>query len=279
MRKRKGKVVVPSHGGIFPKDAESRLEALLLALNLEPKQSLTFCLDNRWKSARELWYEWKKLGVDWQPETAALAGYCEKSLIPNGLVRTHSIRYQNTSRPVKRYRLSNAGLYYGQPAAKLMLHYSVKNQHSLYEILGNAPSSGRSRGPPNRVNLMRRFASRITSPKKLMKELNFFYPSLDNHRSSLRSLGFIEYQPRIGGATPDIQVTDIGKAFLDELITPLYSLCRDIQAEPIEAALSVFQDHETARQYIVDGIKFYRTALQRGTNRVAYQDRSEIRNP
>ena len=260
LRNRKGELVVPSHGGEFPKDPESRLEALLAGLNLEPKQVLVLtCLDDKeWQTAHELWYKWKELETEWSPTTANVAVYCKHSLIPNGLVRTHSILYQNTVRPVRRYKLSEEGAHYGRRSATLMLKYAVDKQTSMQYLLGKIPSPGKSIGPINRVNLLKLMDSGITSPKELVKRLKLDKSSLTQHRLALKSSGLIEYQAQIGGGKPEVTITNTGKDFLENLIKPINSLCKDNLHELVGSTYFLFENPKILKDYATEGIKQYR---------------------
>ncbi|MAG85864.1 MAG: hypothetical protein CMB97_00400 [Flavobacteriaceae bacterium] len=261
LRNRKGEIVVPSHGGKFPKDPESRLEALLAGLNTEPKQVLVLtCLDDtEWQTATDLWYNWKELEADWLPISNHFAEYCKYRLIPNGLAQTQSILYPNTTRPVKRYKLSEEGYYYGRPASVLMLKYSIETQKPLQSIIGKNNSSWKNTRPPaNRVKLLRLLDSGITSIKELAHRLDVDVVSIVNNRLALNSSGLIEYQPERGRGRPNIQITSVGKHFLEELVKPLYSLCSKKPYEFLEKDYSPLDNPQIIRQYAIEGIRLYR---------------------
>lgn len=258
-KKRRGKIVTPSHSEHFPTDAESRLEKLLVSLNTAPKEVVILGALDKWSTVQDIWYAFKELGVDWVPTNRTFMGYCKNNFLPNGLVHQHSVLFDGSDRPSKRYRISEGGRYFARRAAAFMLDYSVQEKRSVYEVLGNAVSFGSS----NRMKILRFLSKTVGTQKEIADEIKVTKMAVRKQILSLHALGFIAYDLKSNGNIKEIRVTDKGQEFLHNFVEPLKVLCENGSHESVESAYAKLQDKDTFRKYAQQGIQQYRSIATR----------------
>lgn len=184
----------------FPEDPQARFEAIFAAignseakcatlLNLPPNYPLTTAELHRafMESTDEVW------DLDY----GTTQNYCEDTLMPIGFVARSDVLHYGRTQYSKGYKITEAGLKFGQPIAAFLLAKSPELPYSLEEIFGMTArgNGGKTRGILNRVAILESLynSSKPGSSLKLAQELGIASAGTGDQLRSLRELGLIEY--------------------------------------------------------------------------------------
>lgn len=150
----------------FPNDPEKRFEAIFSAIgNSEAKCLTLLCLSESPLTRHDLHRRFldESDGV-WKINRSTPGGYCLHTLIPIGLVAEADTLYYGSTEYVTGFRLTEAGLKFGQPIAAFLLEQSSKRPESLLEIFGHTSSAGGvTRSPINRSKILETLLSKDTT--------------------------------------------------------------------------------------------------------------------
>lgn len=199
----------------FPQDPEKRFEAIFSAIgNSEAKCLTLLCLSQSPQTGPEIHKQFLQCSNNsWKTDQNLQKAYCQRSLIPIGLVAESDILYYGSSEYVTGYRLTDAGTKFGQPIAAFLLEKSANMPYSLLQIFGQTASgSGKSRSVINRANILE-VLSRETGYIKtadLAKQLGMNPSLAGQHLYHLASLNLIEYD----------SIDSDNKGFASYLISP-----------------------------------------------------------
>lgn len=180
----------------FPQDPEKRFEALFAAIgNSEAKCLTLLCLSQNPLTGRDLRQKFlEESSRVWNVNYLTLATYCLRTLIPIGLVAEADILYYGATEYVTGFRLTKAGLKYGQPIAAFLLEQSAKLPNSLLKIFGpTSKGRGQTRSVINRVKILETL-SRTKAPRRkrdISQDLQMRL--ISSHLKHLANLGLVEY--------------------------------------------------------------------------------------
>lgn len=180
----------------FPQDLEGRLNAVLNVVNTEFKLLTMLHLDDSPADASQIHSRIRETvgGGIYLPRVDNFGAYCHKSLYHIGTVAEEDIIYED-KRIVPCYRLTEAGKKYGRPIAAFTLDYVVKNNISMFSILGSTKSKGKTRSPFNRALLLNKLRDTIKLREiDLVKELKLLPYRVLNHIKTLKELGFVNFE-------------------------------------------------------------------------------------
>lgn len=146
----------------FPKDLEGRLNAIVGGVvNSELKSATLLALDDVPADAEEIKARVREIaGEGYLPRSTAFGSYCHNSFFPIGLVARESVIRDEGGFEGIGYSLTDAGKKYGVPIAEFSLDWAVRNNWSLYEILGSTASPGKSRAPMNTIKILETLANK-----------------------------------------------------------------------------------------------------------------------
>lgn len=170
----------------FPEDPEERLARTLLVINTELKCATIECLSPTGKTSREIrstYQQYFRPG-DWVPSHATFAKLCHRTLVPTGYVAEEEIEERGTT-----WRLTEAGERYAKPVARFTLTTSANMGISMYQILGQTSSPGKSSAPYNRVRILEELYFHDKLRKKDLEE----FGGVQYHLEALRDVGLISY--------------------------------------------------------------------------------------
>ena len=183
----------------FPKDPEKRFEAIFAAIgNSEAKCLTLLTLSEKPLTAFELHHKFlEESGGVWKTDRKTPAAYCFNTLVPIGLVVEVDILHYESKVWVSGFRLTEAGIKYGQPIAAFLLEKSSNLPYSLLEIFGQtAKCSGKTRSVLNRARILEFLSQKDTVRREtdISKQLKLKASTqICHHLRHLSQLGLIEY--------------------------------------------------------------------------------------
>jgi len=137
-------------------EQESTFEKVLSCINSELKSvTAAFCLDESWKSKTDLKKSFLGLVEDsdvYVPDQSSFGEYCHWSFLKFGFVEEAPVK--RGSRFSKCWKLNENGVKLLQPSAALSIRTANEFKTSLYEILGQTKSNGKSRSAYNRAKIL-----------------------------------------------------------------------------------------------------------------------------
>ncbi len=188
----------------FPEDPNARFEAIFAAIgNSEAKCVTLLTMQPYPLTQNELHTEFlRATNRVWETSTRLQTIYCNKSLIPIGLVAQADIISYGSLDYVTGYRLTESGEYFGQPIAAFLLQQSTNLPHSLFEIFGpTSKGSGDTRSAINRARLLEYLH------QKALEDPNVAYSDLQISKATginastvsqalkhLQKLGLVDYK-------------------------------------------------------------------------------------
>lgn len=149
----------------WPENKEEQLTRLLASINTETKNVLlAWCLDDTFRGAEELAHRFRThTESPFTRTTDSLESYINETFEPIGLVARTDLA-QAGDNPEVLYTLTEAGKTFARQLAAFAIQYAVDNDISMYSLLGPTGSTGNTRSPMNRFNLLENLsttASRI----------------------------------------------------------------------------------------------------------------------
>jgi len=191
----------------FPTDPEKRFEAVFSAIgNSEAKCLTLLCLSDNPITITDLHNRFiDESSRVWETALSTQASYCDKTLIPIGLVSEADIVYYGSSEYVTGYRLTNAGKKYGQPIAAYLIQKSADFAPSLYKIFGpTSKGGGETRSVINRTKILKELCFNTLPQRRvdLVLMLNINEMSISKHLELFAQLGLVIYtfaDPEIKG--------------------------------------------------------------------------------
>lgn len=150
----------------FPEDPEKRFEAVFSAIgNSEAKCLTLLCLSQSPITRHDLHRRFlNESGRVWKISRSTPGGYCLHTLIPIGLVAEADTLYSGSGEYVAGFRLTEAGLKFGQPVAAFLLEQSSKQPESFLDLFGHTSNAGGvTRSPINRSKILETLLSEDTT--------------------------------------------------------------------------------------------------------------------
>ena len=180
----------------FPDDLEGRLNSMLNVVNTELKSATLLHLDDSPTEPSEIRVRIREtIGEGYLPIPSGFGAYCHHTLFPIGAVAEEMIRRESVEAIYPAYSLTEAGKIYGRPISALALQYAVENQMSLFQILGNTASHGKTRCPSNRLNILKYLAEKgETGIVNLARSLKLRNGNILNAVLTLQTVGLIDYE-------------------------------------------------------------------------------------
>ncbi|MBS3073612.1 hypothetical protein J4465_02360 [Candidatus Pacearchaeota archaeon] len=180
----------------FPEESEARLEAILNSFNAELKTATFLFLEDSPKSGFSFRDDVSEVVLtDKQLNPQVFTAYCQRSLVPRGMAYETVInRARKFPASAFGYSITEAGKKYGQPIAALTLDYVVKNNISMFSILGSANTNGKTNSPLNRVKILKKANEGTFRDSDLSQEVNWGISSniSKNHLIPLSKIDFIK---------------------------------------------------------------------------------------
>lgn len=210
----------------FPESLEGRMNAMLNVVNTELKTATVMHLDDTPAEKDEIKARIREsVGGDcYLPQTASFRDYCHHTLFPIGMVAEEMIRRETIEAVYPAWKLTDAGRDYGRPCAVMALEFAVDNDISLYNILGNTSSKGKTRSPLNKIKILKALArggemnvnsiSRLTDlyPTSVLKSLKSFekidYVRFDSLGEAKKDESLMTYRWVSGRKVEDVQQVD-----------------------------------------------------------------------
>lgn len=177
----------------FADNPEVRLEAVLGCMNGELKQTTLLVLDRSPLTKGGIRRRLEDLTDAPLPVYSTYNDYCVQSHVPAGLV-IHEVFGRGLKLHHSAFRLTKAGVTYGQPIAAFSLRYAVDHNLSFYEFLGPATTAGESRAPYNRARILELIAEGHNEIVNLEEALGLDHTNVTYHLRHLQSLGFLCYR-------------------------------------------------------------------------------------
>lgn len=188
----------------FPEDPQARFEAIFAAIgNSEAKCATLLSLpSNHPLTAIELHTAFlDSTDGAWKTNPRIQAEYCDATFIPIGFVAKTEVLHYGKMNFVKGYRITEAGIKYGQPIAKYLLEKSSSLPYSLDAIFGPTArgGGGQNRGVLTRAAILESLyaqaneTSSTTSNAHFSRELGRDGSVFRKHMVVLRDLGLVEY--------------------------------------------------------------------------------------
>jgi len=183
---------------LFPEDPQARFEAIFAAIgNSEAKCVTLLTLQPYPITKNELHSEFLKVSSSvWDTSMLLQSSYVRQSLIPIGLVAQADAMFYGSSEFVTGYRLTEAGRTFGQPLAAFLLKQSLDLPYSLGKIFGHTSSSGTSRSPINRADILEYLNNHSDTTVRdtdMGRELCLDTRLLGDNLTILGAMGFAEY--------------------------------------------------------------------------------------
>ena len=180
----------------FPSDLEGRLDAILNVVNTEMKSLTLLHLETEHAlSGLEIQ---SKVGRTLQNrgylvDKQAFQNYCSQSLYPIGMVAIEEILSEGEIILNTGYKITSAGRHYGLPISAFSLDFAVRNNRSMYSILGSTVSKGNSRAPSNRIKILTILAKNGVSEVEICESLSLDAKSVLDHLNKLREAGLVNF--------------------------------------------------------------------------------------
>ena len=180
----------------FPDDLEGRLNAVLNIVNSELKTLTLLHLDNIPADGSTIKWRLRQTvgrGV-YLPRQNCFGDYCCRTLLPIGAVAEEIVLYEDTNTIITGYNLTEAGRKYGRPIAAFTLDYAIRNNMSMFEILGSTVSPGKSRSPLNRVKILEELKGRTLRTIDLARKVGVNGCAISDHLKALKKISFVSYE-------------------------------------------------------------------------------------
>lgn len=187
-----GRVLIDRTHENFPEDPELRLEAVLSCVNSELKQVTILMLDRQPKTAGDIRNDLSEMATAILPTVDTFKGYCRQTLSPIGFLVSQS-PVQDLDIAARYFRLSDAGVRYGQPIAAFSLKYAVDHNMSLYSLFGATSSSGDSRGPYNAARILELLFSGAKTIADVLEHIGVYRQSIIEHLKRLEAQGILVF--------------------------------------------------------------------------------------
>lgn len=182
----------------FPQDPEKRFEAVFSSIgNSEAKCLSLLCLTQSPLTSADLQHKFlEESGGVWRINSKTQEAYYLKTLIPIGLVAEADILHYGAQEYINGFRLTHAGLRYGQPIAVFLLQKSTEFPYSLLKIFGQtSKSGGETRSVLNRAKILE-FLSNVDAPQRredIARQLGINASAVGRNSMRLAELGLVEY--------------------------------------------------------------------------------------
>lgn len=176
----------------FPADPEERLNAILCAINTEPKSILIAkCLDGNFRGQYDLtrlYREW----ADWPKGKGSIGAYCHRTLTPIGLIAEERATIFESPLVVElAWKLTPEGLEYGPPITGYAIRLACEKNISLHQIFGSTASGGESRSPGNSASILKLLHHGKRHVADLAEYLNLNHSVVSNHLRKLEEAGLV----------------------------------------------------------------------------------------
>lgn len=181
----------------FPEDLQARFEAIFAGFGNSEAKCVTLLVMQAHNpmSGYELHTEFLEATENiWQSSNQTQLNYCNKSLVPNGLVTRIN---NNPGTPLEnglRYALTDDGIRLGQPIAAYLIQQSLKLPHTLSEIFGQASRHGKTRPIENRPKILEELYGNSPARSSDLGNLTGLGETgITEPLNRLKALGLIEY--------------------------------------------------------------------------------------
>ena len=186
------RLLIQRQGVAFPSDAEDRLAALLASMNNGLKQALLLVADTTPRTYTELYQRLSSATSATLPRPQVVDSYCVDTFTPSGLFVTEWYG-RRSGYQVRNFRLTPAGVRYGQPIAAYSMKYAVTHGISLYELLGQRQSAGGTIGPYNRVRILEILSRGQLRVADLARRVGLVIEDVRQHLRKMSSLQLLAY--------------------------------------------------------------------------------------
>ncbi|MFH1332162.1 MAG: hypothetical protein ABIH63_02655 [archaeon] len=179
----------------FPSFLDSRLTSILSCVNSESKQTDLILLDENPKTGYQLKKEFDEVtSYQFSIKSGSHGGYCKKTFVPIGMVCEEKLLYNNFSKWVQAWSISDAGEHFGKPIAAFTLKKANEYNLSFLSLLGVTQSGGESRSPYNKVMILDMLSDTPMRRTDLAELLKLAGVCVKEHLEELRDLRFINYE-------------------------------------------------------------------------------------
>ena len=207
---------------------ESKIEAALISVNTEFKGVLlAFLLDKDPKKAKDLVHEYEeRINPTWVPGSAAFSDCCNRNF--NGFVECTTVASDSKAyKEARAWAITDLGRKYAVPVALLALNYAAKHGISMYQILGPTSTQGSSTGTTNRYKAIKSICDGNATITNLTQMLGLCLQNTIEHIASFEKIGFVNKLPRVYKEQTKVQITELGKTFVDEFAAPMEQILSD----------------------------------------------------
>jgi len=179
----------------FPDDLEGRLNAILNVVNTELKTVTLLHLDDTPADEHEIKARLREtVGKgSYLPDSSNFRAYCHKTLFPIGTVAEEEVIRDTGENVYLGFRLTESGKKYGLPIAAFTLNYIAQTGQSIFPILGNTNSRGKTRAPLNRVKILEALKEKTLRVTDLEEILGLDSKGILGALNSLAKIGSIQY--------------------------------------------------------------------------------------
>lgn len=183
----------------FPLDPNRRFATIFPAVgNSEAKCLTLLCLSSSPISDADLHGEFLgKSDRVWRTDSKLQGNYCKATLVPIGLVAEADTLFYGSTEYVISFRLTPAGLRYGQPIAAFLLEQSAQLSLSLLAYFGQTSTGpGHTRPVLNKIEILKYLQKRHEEVRtKDIAEAIGLQPALVGKRlGDLRDVGLVNYE-------------------------------------------------------------------------------------
>lgn len=256
----------------FPEDFEERLDSILACVNTEYKSTvLSEGLTNSWQTQYDIRDRIQtKYGDMLDPDSGIYKDYSEWTFIPIGAVAKGKAERKG-EHISNVYKLTEEGLEFANPAAKLAIKTACNLDTSFYEVFGRTASRGDSRSPYNRAKILKGISSEGDVRKcDLMEEFTFPENDMQRHLEKLSGAGLIDYKSisMEDSTNPDelnfqerksnARITEHGEFLLSNFLYPLERGLKDEDMSQINQELEEINP-DLWKKYVRRGVDMYRS--------------------
>lgn len=182
----------------FPLDPNRRFAAMFPAVGNSEAKSLTLlCLSSSPMSEVDLHHQFlERSEMIWRTDGKLQGNYCRATLIPIGLVAEADTLFYGSTEYVISYRLTPAGIKYGQPIAAFLLEQSSHLPLSLLDYFGQTSTGpGNTRPVLNKIGILKYLLEHQGKVRTTdIAETIDLQPALVGKRlRNLRDVGLVNY--------------------------------------------------------------------------------------
>jgi len=221
----------------FPDYLEGRMNAILSTVNTELKCVTLLHLDDRTINEGDIRKRIQEsVGKEqYLPHAVTIGKYCGGTFVQVGLVARQEIIGDQGDVEEIGYSRTIAGKRYAQPLAAYALRWAVENRMSLYTVLGQVTSCGKSRAPMNAVLILKELEKRKGKSRvsDLVGSTTLGGPGVRTRLTALKNAGFVDYESIGYGETGYVKYrwTDIRKINEIETVAEQPALTENIAKE------------------------------------------------